>query len=213
MKEKSGLEINSLKWKKLLEIQKDTEYEKTGQEEPIVLERFLKVVKNFAKPEDKILEIGATLREQERLKELGFLNLISINLEGTKEILQMDMHNLQFERESFDIVIAKNTVEHSFIPWLLFLEIRSVLKTGGLFIFTLQNYHPWNRLFEHPFLVQEDYIQSLERFFGFKTIYRKDYQSQVVLVWEKLENWKAIKWPNKKFDPKEFVKEWERIFH
>lgn len=51
-----------------------------------------------------------------------------INTQPKYNILDMDFHDLQFEDDSFDLVLAVNTLEHSYFPALYISELRRVSK-------------------------------------------------------------------------------------
>lgn len=51
-----------------------------------------------------------------------------INTQSKYNILEMDFHDLQFEDNSFDLVLAVNTLEHSYFPALYISELRRVSK-------------------------------------------------------------------------------------
>jgi len=194
------------KWETLLQAQLETE-----KIEPVIFERFLKVVEQYIEKKKRILVIGASEYEIKQLRERGYKNLTGINLYPKKGILRMDMHNLKFRRESFESILAKNVIEHSFCPWMTFLEIRSVLKRNGLVVITFQIFKGWNYLIQHPFLVTEEWLNHIGRWFGFETIYSKTYEGQIVRVWKKGNvvsppSLNQINW-------EKFVKQWEEKFH
>jgi len=53
-----------------------------------------------------------------------------------------DVHNLNFEDESFDLVISIAALEHFHSPWLATKEINRVLKKGGYFLGTVSFLEP-----------------------------------------------------------------------
>lgn len=48
----------------------------------------------------------------------------------------MDANNLDFEDESFELVVSTEMLEHDPSPWLTFQEIYRVLKPGGKLLLT-----------------------------------------------------------------------------
>lgn len=52
-----------------------------------------------------------------------------------------DLMRLSFRSDTFDLVITQEVLEHVADPWQAFREIRRVLKSGGLHLFTVP-YHP-----------------------------------------------------------------------
>ena len=47
----------------------------------------------------------------------------------------VDMHNMPYEQDSFDYILADNVIEHVRKPWVCLEEARRVLKPGGIGIF------------------------------------------------------------------------------
>jgi len=199
--------VNLEKWNELLKIQPASE-----KEEPIIIKRFMSLIKKYVPKDSKILVLGASVPERERLLKEGYQNVTCINLYSAEGILKMDMHDLKFKKESFDVVIAKNVVEHSFSPWLLFLEVRSVLRKGGLFVFSIQKIDmPWNYVIEHPFLVNSLWLDYIRNWFGFREITYTEYKGAINCIWRKNEDLPynslgKINWH-------EFLRKWEERFH
>ncbi|QDK39286.1 3-demethylubiquinone-9 3-O-methyltransferase [Bdellovibrio sp. NC01] len=58
-----------------------------------------------------------------------------------------DAYNLAYPRESFDVVVALDLLEHVTDPEKIIFEISRVLRPGGLFFFHTFNRNPWCYLF------------------------------------------------------------------
>lgn len=87
---------------------------------------------NALRPEMKALCIGArTGQEVVALKEMGIENTIGIDIvPHPPHVIEGDMHNLEFEDETFDFVYT-NVFDHSIDPKKLMSEMERVLKVGG----------------------------------------------------------------------------------
>lgn len=105
-------------------------------------------------PPDKyhnVLNIGAGEGlETKFLKDLGY-NPIGIvrgtdNLKWARDnykgitFIDCDMHDLPFGEGSFDAVYTDQVFEHSFAPFIVLLEIFSILRDGGLFYLTMPKF-------------------------------------------------------------------------
>jgi hypothetical protein len=169
-------------------------------------------IKKYApKADAKILVIGCTQRELEELKEDGFTNVTGINLEGDAPILKMDMNDIQLPKASFDLVMAEAVIEHSYLPYITLLELRKVLKDGGLLAGTLQLYTPPNFHLEHPFLVTIPFAKEiLPRLFCFEVLEFKELPDGVVFVWRKNDSMPIQDaWPGIAKEAYNFVKDWD----
>jgi SAM-dependent methyltransferase len=82
---------------------------------------------------NRVLCLGArNTYEINALRQAGFGNVVGIDLfSGGKEILIMDMHDLNFPANSFDVVFSGDSFEHAHTPRRVAEEIARVLKPGG----------------------------------------------------------------------------------
>jgi len=96
-------------------------------------------LKNFLTPDKKCLCLGArTGQEVVALKEIGVEEAIGIDIVPHEPyVLKGDIHNLDFEDESFDFVYT-NIMDHSIDPKKMISEIERVLKNDGLFYLQIQ---------------------------------------------------------------------------
>jgi SAM-dependent methyltransferase len=51
----------------------------------------------------------------------------------------MDLEDVEFEKEEYDVVLCVNVLEHARDPLALFPVVREALKTGGIFVAVLPN--------------------------------------------------------------------------
>ena len=96
-------------------------------------------LRSFLSENTKILCIGArTGQEVVALKEMGFNNVIGIDIiPHDPHVIFGDMHNLEFEDESFDMVYT-NIMDHSLNPQKFVDEIERVLKINGVLFLQCQ---------------------------------------------------------------------------
>ena len=88
---------------------------------------------------NRALCIGArTGQEVVALKELGVKEVVGIDIvPHPPHVVKGDMHNLDFEDETFDFVYT-NVMDHSIDPAKMISEIERVLKVGGIFYLQVQ---------------------------------------------------------------------------
>ena len=87
----------------------------------------------------KVLCIGArTGQEVVALKNLGVQDVVGIDIVPHEpHVVLGDMHDLQFEDESFDFVYS-NVIDHSINPSKMISEIERVLRVGGSALLQIQ---------------------------------------------------------------------------
>lgn len=100
----------------------------------------------------------------------------------------MDCYNLQFELNSFDVVISFEVIEHLDNPDLYLENIVKVLKDNGTYIVSTPNkkmYSDSNPNYSNPFHIKEYYLDEFKRllnkYFQNVDIYVQNY-SQGILV-------------------------------
>jgi len=75
----------------------------------------------------------------------------------------LDKAELDAHRESFDIVTGIEVLEHIIDPLEALRQVRSLLKTGGLFFFTTGNAQPYRqRLLSWPYLLPDIHVSFFE---------------------------------------------------
>jgi len=133
------------KWSALLQIPLKAEtggkgLDSTPKEQ---FEHYVQIFAEHCPPENypRVLDIGAGWgAETAALREKGYspigITFGQENIRQAKEkfsvdLLEMDMHVLQFPDGFFDAAFSIQTFEHTFAPWLHILELRRVLRDGG----------------------------------------------------------------------------------
>lgn len=53
-----------------------------------------------------------------------------------------DLHRTSFPDESFDLIATDQLLEHAFFPFMVFVEMRRILRKGGLAVVTTVAYNP-----------------------------------------------------------------------
>ena len=82
----------------------------------------------------------------------------------------MDMHQLTFDDNHFDLVYGHDTIEHSISPVMMFTQFRRVLKPGGILAFhypTKDDAYNWT----HWFMEDPKGIVVWLYKFGFRLLY------------------------------------------
>lgn len=92
---------------------------------------FLKIRHNFFRSKFKVLDIGPSNLFQDQLSSLNNLEYISIDLINARAMMQMDITQMNFPSQSFDIIICSNVLEHVKNDIMAISEIFRVLKIKG----------------------------------------------------------------------------------
>ncbi|MHA2053374.1 MAG: class I SAM-dependent methyltransferase [Candidatus Hodarchaeales archaeon] len=103
----------------------------------------------------RLLAIGcADGMEVKVLKDLGYnvtgITLGQINIDWARKYLPdcdvrlMDLHDLEFDPNTFDCAFSDNCFEHCFAPMIHLLEVWTVLKPEGKFYIKMPKFIDWN---------------------------------------------------------------------
>jgi len=89
---------------------------------------------------------------------------------GYKEVKKVDLNRepIPYEKDSFDTVIAIDTVEHLMNPLSFFLEVNRVLRLGGKFIFCVPNPYFWREIIVNIFM-KASHVPSDKQHINFPT--------------------------------------------
>ncbi len=98
-----------------------------------MIDRLLSHAKLTDPNSKKVLCLGArNTHEINALRQAGFGSVVGIDLfSASKDILIMDMHNLNFPDNSFDVVFSGDSLEHAHTPRQAAKEVIRVLRPGG----------------------------------------------------------------------------------
>jgi len=98
----------------------------------------LSINENFKK-ECKVLCIGARYgTEIDAFKKLGFENITAIDIYPRSEnVIEIDMHNLPFSENLFNIIYTHHSLDHSLFPEKAVKEMYKVSKEKAFWIHTI----------------------------------------------------------------------------
>jgi len=123
---------------------------------------------------NRILDIGCgTGRVVEYLRKEMLIDAmgITINSLEVKEGISVlaDMHEIPFEDESFDGVIAWDVLEHAVAPYIMLSEAHRVLTMKGRFLCFLPG-EDWIDCNYHSIVLTDKQFRHLCKIAGFKSI-------------------------------------------
>jgi SAM-dependent methyltransferase len=140
---------------------------------------YLKEKTNFFTAKLKVLHFAPEHCFYKRFDELPDLNYISADLNSPRAHMKIDMTNIEFEDNSFDVVISSHVLEHIPDDLKAMKELRRVVKPGGWSI------HQVPIDYTRAVTFQDDAIISNEgrlKFYGHidhKRIYGADYKERL----------------------------------
>jgi len=200
------------KWDAMLEISKKVETlgEGTDFSEKSNFTELIEIFKSYAPPEGHtfILNPGAGAGVETNLLLKEGYNVIGITFgkenigfakkEFDIDLYEMDMHNLEFPPKIFDGVFSVQTFEHTFSPWLHILEIRRVLRDGGIVLINIPNPDDYDILdiIWHTSPLYPNQVISLFKKAGFELFSNasKFNFSEFTMVFKKLPDGKFPTW-------------------
>lgn len=90
-----------------------------------------------------------------------------------RNVLSMDMHNLEFLNASFDLIISRHSLEHTLNYRQVLAECARVLKDGGFVYFVIPvEYGQAHELHTQPFCSPEQLPETLQEL-GFEVVVRE----------------------------------------
>ncbi len=190
------------KWQRMMRIPMKVESNGAGNDDS-ASEGFVPLIKTFtqyAPPAQykKVLNLGAGAGpETKLLKESGYEPLgITFGKDNIKmgkekygvELVEMDMHDLHLPDKSFDACFSVQVMEHAFSPWMVVLELRRVLRDGGIVFMDIPDAadESMNKTIWHTsVLFPKQWIYLFEKA-GFKLVEDISVKHRGGLVFEKL---------------------------
>lgn len=98
-----------------------------------IISRLLPFINEGERPHKSVLCTGCrNVFELNEFKRVGFGNVKGIDLiSNDKDIIIMDMNNMTFDKDTFDVIYSADSLEHSYNPQLVVNNMLKVLKNGG----------------------------------------------------------------------------------
>ena len=164
--------MNLKKWDSLLDIQRRSE---SGRLD--FAKEYVALLEKFAPPDKYpcLLDVGCGNGVEFKLFSTKY-KIIGITL-GTSEFVcdsvkLMDVHDMQFTPESFDVVYSAQAMEHSYAPWLACLEIWVTLRADGIFFMVVPIPSMYS-VVTHPNLLSQDQWAFILQHVGFKILHNE----------------------------------------
>lgn len=140
---------------------------------------YLKYRTNFFREKVKVLHIAPMKILHTIFKNKSNLNYICINLNPSKDTIKMDVSNLLFKDNSFDVILCSHVLEHVHDDNLAMRELFRVLKPNGWAIIQIPIDLNRKKTFEDPSIVLPE---ERKRLFGEKNhlrIYGLDFKNRL----------------------------------
>lgn len=109
----------------------------------------------FLKKSLDVLHVAPEKQLQKVLKRINQKKYVSIDLDSTLAEYRMDIQRLNFQDESFDLIICSHVLEHVVNDRLAMREIRRVLRPGGTAILQVPISWKLSAIDEEPTLLDE----------------------------------------------------------
>lgn len=183
--------MNIKKWASLLDIQR-----LFGSVHIEFTKVYIPLFEQFA-PASKykrLLDVGCGEgpKELDLLAKEGYdvtgITLLPWMEKDDSRIKTMDMHDMKFPPESFDVIYSTQVMEHSYAPWLACLEIWITLRDSGIFFMVVPTPYMY-KVVTHPNLLSQDQWEFILLHTGFEVIYNKVHtifnQPLIVIVGQK----------------------------
>ncbi len=95
---------------------------------------YLKEETDFFTARHKVLHVAPEQGFYARFRKMKNLNYLTADLDSPIADVKMDIHNIQFDDHTFDVVFCNHVLEHVIDDLQCMRELRRVLKPGGLAI-------------------------------------------------------------------------------
>lgn len=156
--------MNPEKWRILLDMQRVH-----GECHPTLAKKYIEVFSQVvsSRTHPRLLEVGLGEgpREREMLQKLGY-DVTAITVRSWQHATQMDMHDLTFAPESFDVIYGCQVYEHSYAPWLALMESWIVLRPHGI-LFANMPLPTQNDVSTHPTMLTLEQWKRIYTYCGF----------------------------------------------
>ena len=103
---------------------------------------YLKRKTDFFTADHKMLHIAPELCFIDRFEDMDNLDYVTADLESPLAKVKMDVHEMPFEDQSFDVIFCNHVLEHVADDMKALSEMKRVLKPGGWAILQVPFFYP-----------------------------------------------------------------------
>lgn len=140
---------------------------------------YLKEKTNFFRDNIKVLHVAPELCFIHHFENMANLDYISADLDSPLAMLKMDLHNIPFEENTFDVVLCNHVMEHVNDDLRCMEEIFRVLKPGGWAIMQSPIDYSLEETYEDPAIEDPREREKAFRQSDHLRIYGKDYGQRI----------------------------------
>ena len=140
---------------------------------------YLKERTNFFSANLKVLHVAPEHCFLTRFKKLDNLDYISADLNSPWADIHMDVHDIPFEDETFDVVIANHLLEHVENDKKVLSEFFRVLKPGGWGILLVPMIVDMEKTYEDPTITSPEEREKHFKQNDHYRIYGRDYPERL----------------------------------
>lgn len=141
---------------------------------------FLKRETNFFTKQQKVLHIAPEICFIDTFEAIHKEEYITADIESPLAKVKLDVHEIPFEENNFDVVFCNHVMEHVQDDRKAMSEIYRVLKPGGFAILQIPLFHPLkDKTFEDPTITSP---KAREKAFGQSDhvrLYGRDYADRL----------------------------------
>ena len=154
---------------------------------------YLKERTSFFTEKAKMLHIAPELCFMDRFEALPNLEYITADIESPLAKVKMDIHDIPFEENSFDIIFCNHVLEHVRDDIQAMKEMLRVLRPGGYAILQIPFFHPIpETTYEDPSITDP---KEREKIFGqddHVRLYGQDYPQRLASAGFKVKEDKMV---------------------
>lgn len=140
---------------------------------------FLKRESNFFTTQHKMLHVAPEQCFYGRFRKMANLDYLTADLDSPIADVKMDIHDIQYPDDSFDIIFCNHVLEHVQDDQQCMRELRRVLKPGGLAIMQVPFEKGREKTDEDPAI--SDPEERISRFgqYDHVRVYGRDYPDRL----------------------------------
>ncbi len=154
---------------------------------------YLKLHTNFFTAKRHVLHIAPEQCFVKRFKKMNNLTYTTADWESPLADVKLDVQQMPFEKEVFDVVFCNHVLEHVPDDMKALREIYRVLKSGGFAIIQVPMRNDWEKTLEDPSITDRAERERLFGQYDHLRMYGQDYPERLEASGFKVKVWDVSK--------------------